>query len=102
LLGVWRETCIADRDSVKGLEVVHNAECAALLLDAKPAGVIQGIRRLVHASSNLLSEKLDDLFEDAWWDGEILVCPRDMLNNWDLDRIKVLILETTFLCLHPC
>jgi len=40
LLGVRRETCIADRDSVEGLEVMHIAEHAALLLDAKPAGAI--------------------------------------------------------------
>jgi len=62
LLGVGRESCIANCDGVEGLEVVDDAEHAVLLLDAKPAGAVQGIGRLIHAGSDLLSKELDDLF----------------------------------------
>jgi len=62
LLGVGREFCVANCDGIEGLEVVDDVEHAVLLLDAKPGGAVQGVRRLVHAGGDLLSKELDDLF----------------------------------------
>jgi len=61
---IWdgRDTQIVDGDSIEGLEVMHDMQITALLVNAKPARLIRQVRRLVYTGSNLLLEQLDDLF----------------------------------------
>ena len=81
---------------------MDEAEHAVLLLDAEPAGAVGGVGMLVHARGDLLLEYFDDLFEDSWRDGKILVCPGYVLNDRDLNERKVLIAKPPFLCFCPC
>jgi hypothetical protein len=80
---------------------MDESEGSILLFDAEPAGVVGGIRALIHAYSNLLLEQLSYLIEKAWGYREILVCPRDMLDDRNPDRGEILISEPTLLRFLP-
>ena len=56
---------------------------------------------LVYASIDLLLEEFDDFVKDSWGNGEVLVCPWDVLNDWDLNRGEILIAKMSFLFLCP-
>ena len=92
---------VLDCDSIQRLEVVNKAQRAILFLDTEPAGAVQGVGMLVHAGIDLLLEEFDDVVQDSWGNGEVLVCPWDMLNDWDLNRGEILIAKTSFLFLCP-
>ena len=40
---------------------MNKVQGAVLLLDAEPAGAVQGVRVLIHTGSNLLLEEFDDV-----------------------------------------
>jgi hypothetical protein len=52
---------------------------------------------LVNTGCEFVTKNLDDLVEDAGRDGDILLDPGDMFDNWDLDRRDVVVTEMTFL-----
>jgi hypothetical protein len=52
------DTRIADGNRIERLEVMDDVEGTALLLDAEPAGVVQGIGALVDSRGELLLEHL--------------------------------------------
>jgi len=60
---IWdgRYARIANGDGVEGLEVMHNVQFAALLVDTEPMRPIGQVGRLVYSGGDLLSEQLDDL-----------------------------------------
>jgi hypothetical protein len=81
----WWDAGVADGDGVEWLEVVDKSKGTTLLLHTEPPGVVRHVGMLVHACSELLTENLDNIFQNAWRDGEVLVCLWDMFNDWDLN-----------------
>jgi hypothetical protein len=51
----------------------------------------------VDSCSELFSKNVDDILENTWGNREVSMCPRDMLDNGNLDRRKVLVSEAAFL-----
>ena len=94
-------TRVADGDSVEQLQVMDEAQGTALLFNTEPAGAVGGIRVFIHSCCELLFDEPDDFLEDSWGNWEVLVHPQNVLNHWDFNRCKVLILEPAFLCLRP-
>jgi hypothetical protein len=62
---------------------------------------VQGIGRLVNASSDLLLDKLDDLVVLSRQDGNVSELPRDVFDDRQNDWIEILRLEAPFLYLFP-
>jgi len=81
---------------------VDESQRTALLFHTELARVVGCIRVLVYTCSELLLKKLDDIFKDAWENGEILLCPRNVFNNRDLNGREVLITKPALLCFHLC
>jgi hypothetical protein len=61
LVGERGNARVADGDRVEGLEIVYEAQSAALLFDAKPAGAIRGVGALIDSCGELLFEHLDNV-----------------------------------------
>ena len=59
------------------------------------------VRRFIHAGCNLLLEELDNIVHDAGRDGYVLVDPGCVLNDWDLDQLKIIILKKSTLSFCP-
>jgi hypothetical protein len=102
LISKRRDPGITDCDCIEGLQVMNKVEGAVLLLHAEGTRVVGGVGGLIDTSSKLVLEDLDDVVEEAIGDGDVLVCPGNMLNGWDLDRREVVIAEATLLLLGPC
>ena len=80
---------------------MHEAEGAAFLLDAEPAGAVRSVRALIYSRGCLVFEYLYDLVEYAGRDGQIFVSPRNMFNDRDLNRREVLVAESSLLLFRP-
>jgi hypothetical protein len=101
LVSKGRDAGVSDSDGVEGLEVMDDAEHSTLLLHAEPSRVVGGIGAFVNACCKLVFEHLDNIVEDAQGDRDVLVCPRDVFYNGDLNQCKVVITEAAFLSLCP-
>jgi len=55
----------------------------------------------IDSDHKLVLEDLDDLVEYSGWDGDITVCPWNVLDDRDLHWRKVVVLETTLLGFGP-
>jgi hypothetical protein len=55
----------------------------------------------VNACSELLPKNLNDLIEDTGWDGDVLLDPWDVFNDWDLDGGDIVVAKATLLSLSP-
>ena len=80
---------------------MNKVQRAILFLDVEPVGAVQGVEMLVHAGIDLLLKEFNDFIQDSWGNGEVLVCPWDVLNDWDLNRGEILIVKMSFLFLCP-
>ena len=80
---------------------MHQAEGAAFLFDAEPAGAIRSIGMLIHSRGGLVFEYLDNLIKYASGDGQVLVGLGNMFNDGDLNRREVLIAEPSLLLFLP-
>jgi hypothetical protein len=93
---------VADCNHIEGLEVVHKVQHATFLFHTEPVRPIWGIGVLVYTGHKLVLEYLYDLIEDAGWDGDVAVSPRNMLDNGNFYWWEVVISEMTLLVLCPC
>ena len=66
---------------------MNKVQRAILFLDVEPVGAVQGVGMLVHAGIDLLLEEFNDFIQDSWGNGEVLVCPWNMLNDWCRDSL---------------
>ena len=76
-------------------------EGAILLLHTKERRAIRCIQRLINTSHNFVFEDLDDIVEDAVWNGDILVRLRNVFYNWYLDQREVVVAKPTLLFIGP-
>jgi hypothetical protein len=56
---------------------------------------------LVNASGKLVSKNLNDLIEDAGRNGDVLLDPGDVFDNWNFDGGDIVVAELTFLGFSP-
>jgi hypothetical protein len=56
---------------------------------------------LVNTSGELVPKDLNDLIEDAGRNGDVLLDPGDVFDNWNLDRGDIVVAELTFLIFSP-
>jgi hypothetical protein len=55
----------------------------------------------VNSSGELVPKDLNDLIEDAGRNGDVLLDPGDVFDNWNLDGGDVVVAELTFLGFSP-
>jgi hypothetical protein len=101
LVSQRQDSWISDHDHIEGLKIAHKMQCTALLFHAEPLWVIWGIRMLIYTSCELILKYLDDLTQNASWDGDVSVGPGDVFDNRNLYWWEILVSELTLLVLCP-
>jgi hypothetical protein len=56
---------------------------------------------LINSSSELVPKDLNNLVKDAGRDWDVLLDPRDMFNDRNLDRGDIIVTKSTFLGFGP-
>ena len=85
-----------DGDLVEWFETVDESQRLAVFLDnAEPSRPIGGVRGLVHACRDLALDNRADFVVETWGNGDVLLYPRGVGNDWKLDRGEEFGLETT-------
>ena len=92
-----------DRDGVERFETVNDSETLSVLLDdTKPSGSVCGVRGFVDTGVHLLSDYCTNSVIESGWYRNILLDPRRMWNDWELNRREEVCSESAALEIGSC
>ena len=101
MVGDRGHAAVLNRDLVQRLERMDDADVPVLLEHAEPSRTVGRVRRLVNSGVDLLADERDDLIVDAGRDGEVLLDPRNMRDDRELDRREHVATEVPALGVLP-
>src|SRR5215510_643039 len=94
---------VLNGDFIEGFEGVDRAKRFSIFLqNAKPTRAIGGIGRFVDACIYFSANNSANLFKETRGYRNVFLDPRDMIDNWKVNRREEICAKTTTFSVIPC